>query len=143
METGIQPEISIVPEEKAPVLLARYPYVRVSNIRTWRDYLYYKEDLQLFAGRRYSGQRNHIKKFRAQWPNAEFRPISAKADAEAIEQFWVDFEAEFPKDSGSKAHGRAGTLQKDDGHAGQALAPAGRHVRRGKADCPVSLRKMR
>lgn len=64
METGIQPEISIVPEEKAPVLLSRYPYVRVSNIRTWRDYLYYKEDLQLFAGRRYSGQRNHIKKFR-------------------------------------------------------------------------------
>lgn len=34
METGIQPEISIVPEEKAPVLLSRYPYVRVSNIRT-------------------------------------------------------------------------------------------------------------
>ena len=63
METGIQPEISIVPEEKAPVLLSRYPYVRVSNIRTWRDYLYYKEDLQLFAGRRYSGQRNHIKKY--------------------------------------------------------------------------------
>ena len=62
METGIQPEISIVPEEKAPVLLSRYPYVRVSNIRTCRDYLYYKEDLQLFAGRRYSGQRNHIKK---------------------------------------------------------------------------------
>ena len=103
METGIQPEISIVPEEKAPVLLSRYPYVRVSNIRTWRDYLYYKEDLQLFAGRRYSGQRNHIKKFYAQWPNAEFRPISAKADAEAIEQFWVDFKVEFPKDSGSKA----------------------------------------
>ena len=103
METGIQPEISIVPEEKAPVLLSRYPYVRVSNIRTWRDYLYYKEDLQLFAGRRYSGQRNHIKKFHAQWPNAEFRPINAKADAEAIEQFWVDFKAEFPKDSGSKA----------------------------------------
>ena len=76
-----------MPEEKAPVLLARYPYVRVSNIRTWRDYLYYKEDLQLFAGRRYSGQRNHIKKFHAQWPNAEFRPINAKADAEAIEQF--------------------------------------------------------
>ena len=25
METGIQPEISIVPEEKAPVLLSRYP----------------------------------------------------------------------------------------------------------------------
>ena len=64
IEHGIQPEISIVPEKKAPILLARYPYVRVSNIRTWQDYLYYKEDLQLFAGRRYSGQRNHINKFR-------------------------------------------------------------------------------
>ena len=29
METGMQPEISIVPEEKAPVLLSRYPYVRI------------------------------------------------------------------------------------------------------------------
>ena len=142
METGIQPEISIVPEEKAPVLLSRYPYVRVSNIRTWRDYLYYKEDLQLFAGRRYSGQRNHIKKFYAQWPNAEFRPLSVKEDAEAIEQFWIDFKAEF-QGQRQQGHGRAGTLQKDDGHAGQALAPAGRHVRRRKADCPVSLRKMR
>ncbi len=103
MEQGIQPEISIVPEEKAPVLLARYPYVLVSNIRTWRDYLYYREDLQLFAGRRYSGQRNHIKKFRAQWPEAVFRPLSAKGDAEAIARFWEDFEKEFPKDGGSKA----------------------------------------
>ena len=103
IEHGIQPEISIVPEKKAPILLARYPYVRVSNIRTWQDYLYYKEDLQLFAGRRYSGQRNHIKKFRKQWPDAEFRPISAKADAAAIQQFWADFEAEFPKDSSGKA----------------------------------------
>ena len=101
MEQGIQPEISIVPEEKAPKLLARYPYARVSNIRTWRDYLYYREDLQLFAGRRYSGQRNHIKKFRTQWPEARFRPISAKADAEALEQFWTEFEAAFPDSSPS------------------------------------------
>lgn len=100
---GLQPEISIVPEEKAPVLLARYPYVRVSNIRTWRDYLYYKEDLQLFAGRRYSGQRNHIKKFRTQWPDAVFRPLSAKTDAAALDRFWTDFQAEFPKAADPRA----------------------------------------
>ncbi len=111
LENGIQPEISIVPECKAPVLLARYPYVRVSNIRTWRDYLYYKEDLQLFAGRRYSGQRNHIKKFRTQWPEAYFRPISAKGDAAAIERFWVDFAAEFP-DTSSGALGELKLSQK-------------------------------
>ncbi len=98
LENGIQPEISVVPEGKTAALLARYPYARVSNIRTWRDYLYYKEDLQFFAGRRYSGQRNHIKKFRAQWPDAAFRPISAKDDAQAMERFWADYEKEFPDD---------------------------------------------
>ena len=103
MEQGLRPEISIVPESKAPLLLARYPYARVSNIRTWRDYLYYKSDLQLFAGRRYSGQRNHIKKFRTQWPDAQFRPIRAKEDAAAIAQFWADFAREFPADNGRRA----------------------------------------
>ena len=67
-------------------------------IEDWckRDYVYYREDLQLFAGRRYSGQRNHIKKFRAQWPEAELRRLTAK-DAPAIEAFWKDYEAEFFK----------------------------------------------
>ena len=86
----------MVPECKAARLLARYPYVRVSDIRTWRDYVYYREDLQLFAGRRYSGQRNHIKKFRTQWPDAYFRPLNGKDEA-VIEQIWKDYEAEFPK----------------------------------------------
>ena len=57
--------ISVVPECRAAKLLGRYPYVRVSDVRTWRDYVYYREDLQFFAGRRYSGQRNHINKFRS------------------------------------------------------------------------------
>ena len=94
--------ISVVPECRAAKLLGRYPYVRVSDVRTWRDYVYYREDLQFFAGRRYSGQRNHINKFRSKWPDAQFRPLTA-ADAPVIEQFWQDYEAEFPKDSNAKA----------------------------------------
>ena len=103
--------ISVVPECRAAKLLGRYPYVRVSDVRTWRDYVYYREDLQFFAGRRYSGQRNHIKKFRTQWPEAYFRPISAKGDAAAIERFWVDFAAEFP-DTSSGALGELKLSQK-------------------------------
>ena len=102
LEQGVPLVISMVPECKAPRLLARYPYVCVSDIRTWRDYIYYRQDLQLFAGRRYSGQRNHIKKFRTQWPNATFRRLTAE-DAPLIEQFWQDFEAEFPKADNAKA----------------------------------------
>ncbi len=102
LEQGVPLVISMVPECKAPRLLARYPYVCVSDIRTWRDYIYYRQDLQLFAGRRYSGQRNHIKKFRTQWPNATFRRLTAE-DAPLIEQFWQNFEAEFPKADNVKA----------------------------------------
>lgn len=102
LEAGQLPVISMVPEHKAGELLSRYPYVRVSDIRTWRDYVYYREDLQYFTGRRYSGQRNHIKKFRAQWPGAEVRPLTEE-NAGAVEQFWKDYEAEFPKGDNAKA----------------------------------------
>ena len=49
LERGIPPVISVVPECRAAKLLGRYPYVRVSDVRTWRDYVYYREDLQFFA----------------------------------------------------------------------------------------------
>ena len=96
VDRGAAPVISVVPEEKAAALLRRYPYVSVSNVRTWKDYLYRAEDLQNFAGRRYSGQRNHIKKFRAAFPQAEFRKLGAE-DAPLIERFWRDYAGEFGK----------------------------------------------
>lgn len=102
LESGMMPVFSVVPECKAAKLLTRYPYLQVSDIRSWRDYLYYREDLQLFVGRRYSGQRNHIKKFRALCPDAVFRPLTEQ-DAPAIDRFWTDYEAEFPKGDNAKA----------------------------------------
>ena len=102
LERGILPVISVVPECKAERLLKRYPYVHVSNIRTWQDYLYYSEDLQYFSGRRYSGQRNHIKKFFKAHPDACFRPLGAEDDL-ALERFWKDYEAEFAKTSDASA----------------------------------------
>lgn len=101
-DQGAALNYAVVPESKICRLLSRYPYVCVSDNRTWQDYVYYREDLQLFSGRRYSGQRNHIKKFRAQWPQAELRPLTA-GDDEAIEKFWRDYEAEFPKGANKSA----------------------------------------
>jgi len=98
----VSPAFNVVPESRTCRLLARYPYMTVSDIRSWRDYIYYRQDLQLFAGRRYSGQRNHIKKFRALCPEAEIRRLTGEDEA-AIEQFWRDYEAEFPKGDNAKA----------------------------------------
>ena len=96
LEQAGAPMISVVPRCKTAKLLERYPYVKVGNIRNWRDYVYHTEDLQNFAGRRYSGQRNHIKKFKAACPEAEFRPLTSE-DAPAVEIFWQDYGREFAK----------------------------------------------
>lgn len=95
-ETGNRLILSVVPAEFAPTLMARYPRFRFSNERTWKDYLYRIEDLQRFAGRRYSGQRNHINKFRKEHPGAQYVPLHEENRA-LIAQFWTDYEAEFNK----------------------------------------------
>ena len=102
LERGTAPVISVVPRSRVTVLLERYPYVKVSDIRTWRDYIYSSGDLQNFAGRKYSGQRNHIKKFYEACPHAEFRPLTAE-DRPQIRQFWEDYAAEFAKGDDPKA----------------------------------------
>ena len=78
------------------LLALRYPRFRVINERPWKDYLYRTEELAAFAGRRYSGQRNHINKFRRDFPDAEFTPLTDPQDPR-LAAFWRDYEAEFHK----------------------------------------------
>ena len=98
METGVPLEISVVPADKAPLLLARYPHFHLTNIRSWRDYLYEAEAMRDFPGRHYAGQRNHVNKFRKLYPDAVFRPLG-KDDAALVERFWSDYDEVFSKTS--------------------------------------------
>ena len=100
-ENGAPLEISVVPAEKAPRLLARYPRARVSNLRVWRDYVYAAADLRDFPGRHYAGQRNHINKFRSVCPDAVFR-VLGKEDRALVEEFFCEYERRFSK-TGLKA----------------------------------------
>ena len=90
--------ISVVPEQEASRLFLRYPVVRLINERPWKDYIYRRKDLAEFAGRHYSGQRNHINKFRKLFPDAEYVTLSA-ADEPLLERFWQEYGAEFTKES--------------------------------------------
>lgn len=99
-ENGVAPAFGVVPEEEREHLMGRYPYTVVDNDRLWQDYLYHAEDLMTFAGRRYSGQRNHINKFRKLYPQAVYRPI-AKEDTGKVENFWVEFHRVFNKENAS------------------------------------------
>ena len=93
---GLPLSLSVVPEDKLPGLCLRYPRFRVTNERGWKDYLYHTEELASFAGRRYSGQRNHINKFRRDYPDAAFIPLTDPDDPR-LAVFWTDYEAEFHK----------------------------------------------
>ena len=96
-EHAMAPIFGVVPAEEREHLLERYPYTVVDNDRLWQDYLYRAEDLMTFAGRRYSGQRNHINKFRKLYPDARYRSL-AREDAEKVEAFWEEFHRVFNKE---------------------------------------------
>lgn len=96
---GIMPVFFPVPVSERERLMSRYPYVNVENVRLWQDYLYHAEDLSTFAGRRYSGQRNHINKFRKLYGDgARFVPLSAE-DKPRVEEFWEEYHVHFNKDT--------------------------------------------
>ncbi len=87
-----------VPADAARELVPRYPLLRITNLRSWRDYLYTVESLRDYPGRHYSGQRNHVNKFRKLYPDAVFRPLG-KGDETLVEQFWRDYDGVFSKTS--------------------------------------------
>jgi hypothetical protein len=65
---------------------ARYPDAKPLSDRRWHDYLYNASDIVSLAGRRYSGQRNHINKFKNAYENWRFVPIDGenRADVRAF-----------------------------------------------------------
>lgn len=57
-------------------LKSRFPDLREWPDPAWSDYLYNAEDLVTLAGRRFSGQRNHINKFKRLYEDWRFEKIS-------------------------------------------------------------------
>ena len=43
--------------------------------RKWSDYVYSAEEISTFKGKKFSGQRNHINKFRSLYGEPDFRPM--------------------------------------------------------------------
>ena len=88
-----------VPEEAIPVLEERYHgTIPGTPSRDWADYLYLAEDLAEMAGRRYSGQRNHINKFKKLYPDYRYQRITQE-NLPRIIDFLMDYQVRFGKDS--------------------------------------------
>lgn len=81
-----------VPKEKVfPLILRGGQQWSLTNIRRWRDYLYRAEDFKTYAGGKYSGQRNHVNKFKKSYPDWAFREY-APADGPELLAFLKEYE---------------------------------------------------
>lgn len=87
-----------VPEESLPTLKRRYPDFSVKSDRNWSDYLYRTQDLILFRGKKYHGQRNHIHQFQRRYPNSQFEKITAE-NLDGVRSFYEEFARSHPMDS--------------------------------------------
>jgi len=78
-------------------LVGRYKdRICIKNTRYWRDYYYSAEDLKQFKGGKYSGQRNHINKFKKLYPEYEFKTFN-KGDEQKLYAFLDEYEKTFIK----------------------------------------------
>ena len=66
--------------------------VLVTNIRRWRDYLYLAEDFKTYAGGKYSGQRNHVNKFKKNYPDWQFC-VYREEERESLTSFLREYES--------------------------------------------------
>lgn len=91
-ENKIRIHYTNVPKNRLASLVIRYGTdVHVANQRRWRDYLYYASDFKTYAGGNYSGQRNHVNKFKKSFPNHEFH-VCDGSETCGILQFFEEYE---------------------------------------------------
>jgi hypothetical protein len=72
----------------------------VEDQREWYDYLYRKDDLITYAGKKLRGQRNHVNKFRASYPDWAFHRATEE-DLPRLRDFYRRFREENQKDAPS------------------------------------------
>ncbi|MCD7729522.1 MAG: GNAT family N-acetyltransferase [Clostridia bacterium] len=91
-EKCLRMHFTAIPEEKLMALVKRYGTdVKITNPRRWRDYIYDAGEFVAFAGKKYSGQRNHINKFKKLYPDYEYTVLTS-ADEGEIRAFLKEFE---------------------------------------------------
>lgn len=75
---------------QASILATRYYQVTISNDRDWSDYIYDAEKFKTYSGKKFSGQRNHVNKFKKLYPNYSFKQIE-RQDFDKIKEFLQEF----------------------------------------------------
>lgn len=90
-DSDVRLHFTNVPESRIADMVCRYSAASVSNNRRWRDYLYLADDFCDFPGKKYAGQRNHVRKFEKLYPDWTFSEADV-SDMGAVESFLREYE---------------------------------------------------
>jgi len=93
--SGIAPLLCAVSKSTLARILEMFPDSRAWSDRAWSDYLYLSEDIINLAGRKFSGQRNHINRFMREYPDWSFESINQENSARArefVEKFAQEYD---------------------------------------------------
>lgn len=105
LEQDIPLRFTTLPSSVLGELTARYDGVHLRKTYECRDYCYRIDDVLRFEGKKYAGQRNHIRRFSRLYPNARFRRMT-KSDLPRLEHFADRFDAAFQKKGIDALHER-------------------------------------
>jgi hypothetical protein len=128
-DNGLRTRLCAVSEALLELVSGMFPGARSVTDRAWSDYLYDAESIRGLAGRRYSGQRNHINKFTREYPGWTFERVTEENIAR-VREFFVKYSAEHIKDYPAYNEGNRKTIELIDnfsayGQLGGALCVDG------------------
>lgn len=75
-----------IDEKRAKFLSERYESVQITSDRDWSDYIYLAENFKTYSGKKLSGQRNHVNKFKRNYPEYQFN-VMRETDVNDVKGF--------------------------------------------------------
>ena len=91
-------EFCCVPDGYVHFLYDIFPYVKVHFDRAWSDYVYLASDFATFKGKKFSGQRNHINKFKSLYPEYKYERIT-KDNVRLAKECMAEYVKDYTKKS--------------------------------------------
>ncbi len=131
-KTGERLIFATLSNEEKNQLLKMFPEAVAVFDRDYSDYIYLREDLAFFAGKKYSGQRNHINRFLKEQDDWSFEEIGEDNIPE-VRAFFDEYNKESGKDAPSAVAERTGVYDvlanfSVYGFFGEALRVGGRII---------------
>ena len=90
-KTGITLKFCCIDNRHVGFFADRYRDISIYNLRDWSDYIYDAEKFKTYSGKKFSGQRNHVNKFKKLYPGYVFAAVK-KDDFPEIYEFLKEYE---------------------------------------------------